>query len=258
MTTLRDRVVLITGASSGIGEACARRFASEGARVILWARRIERLARLADDIEAQHGSQVHIAAVDVRDRSAVESAAAAALEAGDVPHVLVNNAGLARGFAKVYEGDPIDWDEMIDTNIKGLLWTTRAVLPAMVREGRGHVVNIGSTAGHMTYPSGNVYAATKFAVNALTQGTSLDLLGTPVRVTSIDPGFVETEFSIVRFRGDEGKADTVYRGFKPLTGADVAEAVFWVCSLPPHVNVADLVMMPVAQRNIYVVDRGSG
>jgi serine 3-dehydrogenase len=191
----------------------------------------------------------------VRDREAVNAAASALLEAGAVPDVLVNNAGLARGMHKVFEGNPDDWDEMIDTNIKGLLHVTRALLPAMVKRDSGHVVNIGSTAGHMTYPNGNVYAATKFAVNALTQGISLDLLGTRVRVTSIDPGFVETEFSVVRFRGDEDRAKKVYDGFRPLSPDDVAEAIFWVTNLPDHVNVADLIMMPVAQRNIYLVDR---
>ncbi len=255
---MHGRLVLITGASSGIGEACARRYATSGAELILWARRLERLARLADDLENRCHVHVHIAAVDVRDRPAVDAAAAAVLDAGDVPDILVNNAGLARGLSKVHEADPRDWDEMIDTNVKGLLNVTRALLPAMVRSGRGHVVNIGSTAGHMTYPNGNVYAATKFAVNALTQGMSLDLVGTPIRVSSVDPGFVETEFSHVRFRGDEARARKVYDGFEPLTADDVAEAVFWVTSLPAHVNVAGIVMMPTAQRNSYVIDRGPG
>jgi serine 3-dehydrogenase len=249
------KLVVITGATSGIGEACARRFAREGARLILWARRIERLDRLADELEAARGGAVHVAAIDVRDRDAVTSAAAAVFEKGDVPDILVNNAGLARGMARIHEANPDDWDEMIDTNIKGLLNVTRAFLPAMVERGRGHVINIGSTAGHMTYPNGNVYAATKFAVHALTQGTSLDLAGTAIRVSSIDPGFVETEFSVVRFSGDEERARKVYEGFTPLSGDDVAEAVAWVAGLPAHVNVADVVIMPTAQRNIYVVDR---
>jgi NADP-dependent 3-hydroxy acid dehydrogenase YdfG len=252
---MKGKSVLITGASSGIGEATARRFAAEGAQLILWARRLERLDRLADHIESQHGGHVHVAAVDVRDRDAVNAAAAAALDAGDVPDVLINNAGLARGLAKVYEANPDDWDEMIDTNIKGVLNVTRAFLPAMVQRGRGHVVNIGSTAGHMTYPNGNVYAATKFAINGLTKGIALDLAGTPIRVSSIDPGFVETEFSIVRYKGDEQRARKTYDGFKPLTGDDVAEAIFWTVNLPAHVNIAEMILMPVAQRNIYVVDR---
>lgn len=255
MKGIRGKRIVVTGASSGIGEACARKFAAEGAELILWARRLEALAQLADELESRHSAAVHVKAVDVRDRDAVHEAAAAAIEAGGAPHVLVNNAGLARGLSKLHEGDLEDWDEMIDTNVKGLLFVTRAFLPAMVEAGRGHVVNIGSTAGHMTYPKGNVYAATKFAVNALTQGMSLDLVGTPIRVSSIDPGFVETEFSVVRFHGDEDRAKQTYAGFTPLTGEDIAESVAWVVSQPDHVNVADMVIMPTAQRNIYVVDR---
>lgn len=258
MNRVEGKLVVVTGATSGIGEACARRFAAEGAHLILWARRLDRLDRLADELETRFKSHVHVAQVDVRDRDRVNGAAQAVLAAGDVPDVLVNNAGLARGLNRLYEGDPADWDEMIDTNIKGLLNTTRAFLPVMVERGRGHIVNIGSTAGHMTYPNGNVYAATKFAVDALTQGMSVDLAGTPIRVSSVDPGFVETEFSLVRFRGDEERAERTYHGFQPLTGDDVAEAVFWVVSLPPHVNVADIIMMPTAQRNIYVVHRETG
>lgn len=252
---IRGKRIVVTGASAGIGEACARRLAADGARLILWARRIEALDRLADRLEAEHGAEVHVAAVDVRDRDAVGQAAQAVIAAGDVPHVLVNNAGLARGFTPVQEGDPDDWDEMIDTNVKGLLNVTRAFLPAMIEAGRGHVVNIGSTAGHMQYPRGNVYAATKYAVNALTQGMNLDLVDTPVRVSSVDPGFVKTEFSIVRFHGDEDRAKKVYDGFRPLSGDDVAEAVSWVISQPEHVTVADLVITPTAQRNVYVVNR---
>jgi NADP-dependent 3-hydroxy acid dehydrogenase YdfG len=255
MKGIKGKRVVVTGASAGIGEACARRLAAEGAQLILWARRIEALDRLADALEAEHGTTTHVAAVDVRDRAAVNAAARAAIDAGAVPHVLVNNAGLARGFTPLQDGDPADWDEMIDTNIKGLLNVTRAFLPAMIDAGRGHIINIGSTAAHMAYPRGNVYAATKFAVNALTQGMSLDLVDTPVRVSSVDPGFVETEFSIVRFRGDEERAKKVYDGFQPLSGADVAEAVCWVMSQPAHVTVADLVITPTAQRNVYVVNR---
>ena len=258
MSGLADRHVLITGASSGIGAACARRLAADGASVILWARRVERLARLADEIETAHGRTVHVAAVDVRDREAVEAAAAPLLEAGRVPHALVNNAGLAAGLDPVQDGDPADWERMIDTNIKGLLWATRAILPAMIREGRGHILNIGSTAGHMTYPRGNVYAATKFAVRALTEGMNLDVAGTPVRVSSVDPGYVETEFSSVRFDGDEERARKTYEGFTPLSADDVADVVAFVLSRPAHVNVFDVVMMPTAQRNIYVVSRDQG
>jgi NADP-dependent 3-hydroxy acid dehydrogenase YdfG len=185
----------------------------------------------------------------------VRAAADAILETGDVPHALVNNAGLASGLDLLQDGDPDDWDAMIDTNIKGLLYVTRALLPAMIRAGRGHIVNIGSTAGHLTYQKGNVYAATKFAVRALTEGINLDVAGTPVRVSAVDPGFVETEFSLVRFHGDAERARKVYDGFKPLSPDDVADAIAYVLGLPDHVNVLDLVLVPTAQRNVYVLDR---
>lgn len=255
MNRIEGKLILITGASSGIGEACARRFARDGAHLILWARRMDRLARLADELETSYGHHVHVARVDVRDRDAVNTAVAAIEEAGDTPDVLINNAGLAAGMDKVHEGNPDDWDRMIDTNITGLLNVSRAVLRLMVERDRGHVVNIGSTAGRTTYPSGNVYAATKFAVQGLTEGMNIDMAGTNVRVSSVNPGFVETEFSLVRFHGDEEKANKVYDGFDPLTADDVAEVVAFVVNAPPHVNIADVLLMPSAQRNIYVVDR---
>jgi|SRR5690554_5805237 3-hydroxy acid dehydrogenase/malonic semialdehyde reductase len=255
MTSMRGRRILITGASSGIGEACARRFAAEGCELVLWARRVERLARLADELEAAHGRHVHIAGVDVRDRPAVIEAVDALVEAGDVPDVLVNNAGLASGLSPVQDGSFDDWDRMIDTNVKGLLNVTRAVLPHMIRLGRGHVVNIGSTAGRWVYPNGNVYNATKFAVRALTEAINIDVVGTPIRVSSIDPGMVETEFSIVRFAGDEDRARKVYEGFQPLRAEDIADAVHYVTSAPPHVNVLEMLVLPTAQRNVYVLHR---
>lgn len=255
MTSMRGRRILITGASSGIGEACARRFAAAGCELVLWARRVERLARLADELEAAHGRHVHIAGVDVRDRPAVIEAVDALVEAGDVPDVLVNNAGLASGLSPVQDGSFDDWDRMIDTNVKGLLNVTRAVLPHMIRLGRGHVVNIGSTAGRWVYPNGNVYNATKFAVRALTEAINIDVVGTPIRVSSIDPGMVETEFSIVRFAGDEDRARKVYEGFQPLRAEDIADAVHYVTSAPPHVNVLEMLVLPTAQRNVYVLHR---
>lgn len=254
MSRVSGKLALVTGASSGIGEACARRLAAEGAHLALWARREERLTQLGTELERAHGSSVRIAAVDVRDRAAVNGAAADLL-AAQIPDILINNAGLAAGFSKIYEGDVDDWDRMIDTNLKGLLNVTRAILPHMVTRRRGHVVNIGSTAGHMSYPKGNVYSATKAAVRALTEGMNLDVAGTPIRVSSVDPGFVETEFSDVRFRGDSAKAKAVYRGFTPLSAADVADAVAYVVNLPEHVNVFDMILVPTAQRNVYVVDR---
>lgn len=247
--------VLITGASSGIGAACARRFAAEGCELVLWARRADRLARLADELEAQHGRHAHVAGVDVRDRDVVLKAVDALVEADAVPHVLVNNAGLASGMSKVQEGSFDDWDRMIDTNVKGLLNVTRAVLPHMINLGRGHVVNIGSTAGHWVYPNGNVYNATKYAVRALTEAINVDVLGTPIRVSSIDPGMVETEFSVVRFAGDEERARQVYEGFQPLRAEDVADAVHYVTAAPPHVNVLSMVVLPTAQRSVHLVHR---
>ncbi len=255
MNRIAGKLILITGASSGIGEACARRFAAEGANLALWARRRDRLEQLAAELNRGRGNGVDLAAVDVRDRAMVNRAASELVAAGRVPDVLVNNAGLASGLAKLQEGDPDDWDRMIDTNLKGLLNVTRAILPHMIARRRGHVVNLGSTAGHLTYPMGNVYNATKFGVRALTEGMNLDVAGTPIRVSAVDPGMVETEFSEVRFHGDRQRAEAVYQGFRPLTADDVADAIAYVVNLPEHVNILDLVIVPTAQRNVYVVDR---
>jgi 3-hydroxy acid dehydrogenase / malonic semialdehyde reductase len=255
MNGLQGRLALVTGASAGIGLACARRFAALGADVVLWARRAERLEAEAEALRRTHRITVRAATVDVRDRPAVDRAAAALVAEGAIPDILLNNAGLASGLSPLQEGDPADWDLMIDTNVKGLLYVTRAWLPHMVRRGRGHVVNLGSLAGHQTYPRGNVYAATKFAVRALTEGLALDLVGTPIRVSSVDPGLVETEFSLVRFHGDAARARQTYQGMQPLTPEDVAEVVGFVVGLPEHVNVLDVVLMPTAQRSTQVVHR---
>jgi NADP-dependent 3-hydroxy acid dehydrogenase YdfG len=255
MGRLEGSTVLVTGASSGIGAACARRFAASGARLVLWARREDRLRELASELEEASGSAVRLAGVDVRDRDAVEARAEGLARDGVVPSVLVNNAGLAAGLDLLQEGDPEDWDRMIDTNLKGLLYVSRALLPAMLEAGRGHVINVGSTAGHQVYPRGNVYNATKFGVGALTEGLNLDLAGTPLRASSVDPGFVETEFSVVRFHGDRERADSVYEGFHPLSPDDVADAIHYVASAPEHVNVFQVILLPAAQRNAYVVDR---
>ncbi|MFW5950645.1 MAG: SDR family NAD(P)-dependent oxidoreductase [Gemmatimonadota bacterium] len=255
MNRIQGKLALITGASSGIGEACARRFAAEGADVALWARREERLRQLADDLGREHGVAVHVRQVDVRDRGAVRSAVDGLLETAGPPHILVNNAGLAAGFDPVQEGDFEDWDRMLDTNVKGLLNVTRMLLPAMIEVDRGHIINIGSTAGHQVYPKGNVYNASKFAVTALTEAINLDVVGTSLKVSSVDPGFVETEFSVVRFHGDEERADGVYQGFDPLTGDDVADAVAYMANLPPHVNAFRIILLPTAQRNVYVTQR---
>jgi 3-hydroxy acid dehydrogenase / malonic semialdehyde reductase len=248
--------VLITGASSGIGMACARAFASRGARLVLAARRVERVEALAAELAGEHGTDSHVVQLDVRDAGVVAHVLGDLAGEWSEVDVVVNNAGLARGFDPIHQGSPADWDEMIDTNLKGLLYVTRAVLPGMVERGRGHVINIGSTAGHDVYPKGNVYCATKFAVNALTQGMRMDLLGTGVRVSTVDPGMVETEFSLVRFHGDAERADRVYQGLQPLTAGDVADAVLWCATRPPHVNIDEIILKPTAQASATQVHRG--
>lgn len=255
MNRIVGKCVLVTGASSGIGEACARLFAERGADLVLCARREDRVSSLAKELHKAHGVRVEARALDVTDREAVEAFVSEIEEEGLFPDIVVNNAGKALGFDKLHEGDVEDWEGMIDTNVKGLLYVSRAVLPGMVRRDQGHVINIGSIAGHWVYPSGNVYNATKFAVRALTEGMNLDLVGTKVRVSSVDPGLVETEFSVVRFHGDEDRADSVYEGFTPLTGDDVADAVCYIANAPPHVDVLDLVLLPTDQRGATVVHR---
>ena len=249
---MNDRIVFITGASAGIGQACAEAFAAEGARLVLAARRGERLVSLAARLHEAHGTDTLLLELDVRDREAV-NAAVADLPTGwaDID-VLVNNAGLSRGLDRVQTGSHVDWGEMIDTNVKGLLWLTRAVLPGMVARDRGHVINVGSIAGHQIYQGGAVYCATKFAVRALSHGLRLDLMGTRVRCTTVDPGMVETEFSEVRFRGDTDRAAAVYRNFPPLQPADIADAIVYCATRPFHVVVQDMVLMPQDQGAVYL------
>lgn len=255
MNRIKGKLVLITGASSGIGAACARRFAAEGAHLVLWARRVDRLEQLAGELRRAHGVDVRTAAVDVRDRARVNATVDALVQDGGIPDVLLNNAGLAAGLSTLHEGDPDDWDRMIDTNVKGLLHVSRAVLPHMVARNRGHVVNLGSIAGHWSYPKGNVYNASKYAVRALTEGLAQDLLGTAVRVSSVDPGLVETEFSEVRFHGNKERAKQTYRGMTPLSADDIADIVAYVVNLPDHVDVLNVVVMPTAQRSVHHVHR---
>ncbi|MGH3665198.1 MAG: SDR family NAD(P)-dependent oxidoreductase [Egibacteraceae bacterium] len=240
---LVDATVLVTGASSGIGRACAEAFAAAGARLLLCARRTDRLAELAGKFD----TEVHTFALDVRDRAAVEATFADLPPDWRAIDVLVNNAGLAAGLEPFHEGDADDWDRMVDTNIKGLLYVTRAVTPGMVTRGRGHVVNIGSISGRESYAGAAVYCATKASVTLLTRGLLLDLLGTGVRVSTVDPGMTETEFSQVRFHGDRDRADRVYRGVTPLSAEDVAETVVWVADRPAHVQVSELVLLPADQ-----------
>lgn len=255
MSDLRGKTVFITGASSGIGAACTEAFARIGARVLLCARREERTISLADRLRGTYGSEVHPLGLDVRDSDAVAHAIADLPEGWRDVDVLVNNAGLSRGLEPVQHGSLADWNEMIDTNIKGLLYVTRAMLPGMVARGAGHVIQIGSTAGHWVYPGGAVYCATKYAVSAINQGLKMDLHGTGVRVSTIDPGLVETEFSNVRFHGDQERANAVYRDTTPLTAEDIADAVVYCATRPPHVNINEIILMPTDQSSPTMVHR---
>lgn len=248
-------LVFITGASSGIGAACARAFAAAGHPLVLTARRAERLDALHDEIMEKNGVEVTVLPFDVRDSGALRVLERAESDLLARVEVLVNNAGLARGRDPIHEGDPDAWDEMLDTNVKGLLRVTRAIVPHMVKRGSGHVVNLGSTAGRWVYPGGAVYCASKFAVRALTEGMRMDLHGTGVRVTTIDPGLVKTEFSEVRFDGDVARAAKVYEGLEVLTPEDIAETVLWCTSRPKHVNVQELVIYPTDQASVTMVKR---
>jgi serine 3-dehydrogenase len=255
MTSLANTIVFITGASSGIGRSCARAFAESGADLILVARRKNRLKRLAEDLKKQFNTETFIDELDVRDNRAVAKFYKnLPVEWRDID-ILVNNAGLSRGLNKLYEGKIEDWEEMIDTNVKGLLYVSRTVLPGMVERKKGTVINIGSIAGHDVYTGGNVYCATKHAVDALTKGMRMDLVDTPIRVCTVDPGLVETEFSEVRFRGDKERAKKTYQNMTPLTPDDIADAVLFAATRPPHVQIAELIIMPTAQASTTLVHR---
>lgn len=247
MLLLKNKTVFITGASSGIGKASAVEFAKEGANLILAARRIDRLTQLAGDLTNKYKIKIKTVELDVRDKNMVKQVISSLPEEWKTIDLLLNNAGLARGFDKLQDGNTDHWDEMIDTNIKGLLFVTKQVIPLMIKKESGHIINIGSTAGHEVYTKGNVYAATKFAVNALTQSIRLDVLDKNIKVTAVDPGMVETEFSLVRFTGDKEKAAGVYKGITPLTPEDVAGAVVFCATRPPHVNINELIITPSAQ-----------
>jgi 3-hydroxy acid dehydrogenase / malonic semialdehyde reductase len=257
MPDLAGKIVLISGASSGIGAACAQLLAPLSVKLILLARRAERLQQVVDSCVAAGASPANFQQItaDVRDRTALTMAIAQLPPAWQAIDILINNAGLSRGLSKLQEGIIADWEEMIDTNVKGLLYLTRAVVPGMVERGQGHIVNLGSIAGHQTYPAGNVYCGTKAAVRAISAGLKIDLIGTPIRVTSIDPGLVETEFSAVRFHGDWEKADRVYEGMTPLTGSDIAETILFAITRPAHVNISEILLMPTAQATPTLVSR---
>lgn len=249
------KIILITGASSGIGEGCARKFASQGARLILNARSTDKLTAIAQKLNERYGTDCYVMPFDVCDRESAAEALNALPEEWKSIDVLINNAGLAIGTDKEHEGNLEEWDVVIDTNIKALLSMTRLVVPGMVERGRGHIINIGSIAGDAAYPGGSVYCATKAAVKALSDGLRIDLVDTPLRVTNIKPGLVETNFSVVRFRGDKEKADNVYRGIKPLNGDDIAEVVYFAAAAPEHMQVAEILVMPTYQATGTIVSK---
>ena len=255
MRSLAGKVVLVTGASSGIGRATALEFARNGAKLLLCARRLDLLLEMETPLMEAGAAGVLLFRLDVREREAVEAAIAALPPEWASIDVLVNNAGLSRGMTKLQEDDPENWEEMIDTNIKGLLYVTREVVPGMVLRGSGHVINMGSTAGYITYANGAVYCATKAAEKSITEGLKIDLMGTPVRVTSVDPGMVETNFSKVRFHGDEQRAAKVYENITPLQPEDVADAIVWAATRPAHVNIHNILLTSIDQANSTVFNR---
>ena len=255
MEPIKDKIALITGASSGIGYSCAKLFAKNGAKLILAARRDERLKTLAFELKKKYKTDIHVLKLDVRNYKAVEKAVKGLPAKWKKIDILVNNAGLSRGLDKIYEGKIIDWDEMIDTNVKGLLYVSRAVLPGMARRDSGHVVNIGSIAGREVYPRGNVYCASKFAVSGITKGMRIDLNGTNVKVTTLDPGLVETEFSLVRYRGNKDKAGATYKGLRALTGDDIADAIYYAVTRSRNVVIAEMLVLPIQQATTTIVNR---
>lgn len=243
---MKNKIVLITGATSGIGRACAHKFASMGADIILNGRKVELMEEIKNELVAL-GVDVLLLPFDVRDREAMRSAVDSLEAKWKNIDVLINNAGLVFGVDKEFEGSLDEWDIMIDTNIRALLAMTRMVVPAMVERGAGHIINIGSIAGDAAYPGGSVYCATKAAVKALSDGLRIDLVDTPLRVTNIKPGMVETNFSVTRYRGDKEKADAFYKGIQPLCGADIAEVAYYAASAPAHVQIAEVLVMPTNQ-----------
>jgi 3-hydroxy acid dehydrogenase / malonic semialdehyde reductase len=255
MKNLKNKVVFITGASSGFGKACAEQFAALGANLLICARRADRIEKIAYELHKKFKVKVFAFQIDVRNREYVDDIISGLPKEWKKIEVLVNNAGLSRGLNKIQDGVLLDWEEMLDTNVKGLLYITRAVLPLMLKNKRGHIINIGSIAGQEVYPAGNVYCASKHAVDALTKGMRMDLNDTPVKVSTVDPGLAETEFSIVRFRGDKTRAKSVYTGLKPLSAADVAETVVFTATRNEHMNVAQVLLLPKCQASATIVKR---
>ena len=252
---MANKIVLITGATSGIGEGCARKFAQGGYDLILTGRNTDKLEILKKELEAKFGITVLALAFDVRNREAAKKAVDYIPERLKNIDVLINNAGLARGLEPEYEGDFEDWDQMIDTNIKGLLTMTRLIVPSMIKRNHGHIINIGSVAGDAAYAGGNVYCATKAAVKAISDGLRIDVAHTKVRVTNVKPGLVETNFSNIRFHGDNKRADKVYEGITPLNGDDIADVAFYAASAPEHVQIAEVLVLATHQANGTVIHR---
>lgn len=252
-----EKVVLITGASAGFGASTAAAFAREGAKLVLIARRKDRLDAIAQDLHERYSVQAHILAADVANFEEVKKLLNSLPEDFSTPDILINNAGLVRGIDKVWEVKPEDWNEMIETNIKGVLNVSSQIIPKMIKRNAGHVINIGSISGHDVYPGGGVYCATKFALRALTDTLRMELTSTPLRVTLISPGMAETEFSMVRYKGDHEKAKAVYQGIEALKPEDIAEAILFAASRPAHVNVADIIIYPTNQASPMVIHRGS-
>jgi serine 3-dehydrogenase len=255
MYDLLGRTILITGASSGLGEAMARLFAQEGARLLLCGRRKSRLTSLADELKLAHDTEVLCMELDVRDREAVAQQLAHLPDEFRIIDALINNAGLSRGMEPIQEGRIDDWDEMIQTNVSGLLYVTRAILPGMVHRGHGDVINIGSISSHEVYPGGAVYCASKHAVDAITRGLRQDLVASPVRVSQISPGMVNTEFSQVRFHGDRARAEKVYQGIQPLMPEDVAQSALFILTRPVHMQVGEIVLWPTHQASTTLAHR---
>jgi NADP-dependent 3-hydroxy acid dehydrogenase YdfG len=254
---MKGKIVFVTGSSSGIGAATAMEFARHGAKLVLCARRLDRLQAMDAELRDAGAEDLLLLEMDVRDREAVKRALGELPEAWRSIDVLVNNAGLSRGLTKLYEDNIENWEEMIDTNVKGLLYVTRAIVPGMVERNHGHVINLGSIAGHMAYANGSVYCATKAAERFISDGLRIDLNGTALRVTSIDPGMVETDFSKVRFRGNDERAAKTYQNIDPLKAEDIADAIVWAATRPTHVSIQSIVLTPTAQANPFVLTRKS-
>ena len=252
---MKKKTVLITGASSGIGMGCARIFAQNGHNIIINSRNLDALTDLKNELEEKYQVKVYVMPFDVRDRKAAAEALGHLPKEFKSIDVLINNAGLVLGVDKESEGNLEEWDTVIDTNIKGLLAMTRLIVPGMIQRGRGHIINLGSIAGDYAYGGGSVYCATKAAVKALSDGLRIDLVDTPLRVTNIKPGLVETNFSVIRYRGNKGAADNVYKGVHPLNGDDIAEVIYWTSSVPEYMQIAEILVMPTNQATGTIVYR---